>query len=148
MARSYSGSSTLNAVCTFCYTSTLGACVQSYPALCDPVTVARQAPLSMGLSRQEYWSGLPFPPPRDLPDPGIKPTSPVSPALHTGSLPLSHQESNIKIGTKEKFHQGEMVTKRESVSMLRKMRKFHRISNLKKIFKLCVVFFSPLLLLK
>ena len=38
-------------------------------------TVAHQAPLSMGLSRQEYWSGLPFPPPRDLPDPGIDPAS-------------------------------------------------------------------------
>ena len=41
-------------------------------------TVARQAPLSMGISRQEYWSGLPFPPPRDLPDPGTEPTSRVS----------------------------------------------------------------------
>ena len=40
-------------------------------------TLARQAPLSMGFSRQEYWSGLPFPPPGDLPDPGIKPASPV-----------------------------------------------------------------------
>ena len=77
VARSYSGSSTLNAVCTFCYTSTLGACVQSYPALCDPVTVARQAPLSMGLSRQEYWSGWPFPTPGDLSDPGPEPMSPV-----------------------------------------------------------------------
>ena len=43
--------------------------------------VAHQAPLSMGFSRQEYWRGLPFPPPRDLPDPRIKPTSPVAPAL-------------------------------------------------------------------
>ena len=42
-------------------------------------TVARQAPLSMGLSRQEYWSGLPFPTPGDLPDPGIKPMSLASP---------------------------------------------------------------------
>ena len=41
-------------------------------------TVARQAPLSTGFSRQEYWSGLPFPPPGDLPNPGIKPESPVS----------------------------------------------------------------------
>ena len=41
-----------------------------------PWTVARQAPLSMGFSRQEYWSGLPFPPPEDLPNPGIKPRSP------------------------------------------------------------------------
>ena len=40
-------------------------------------TVALQAPVSMGFSRQEYWSGLPFPPPGDLPDPGIKPASPV-----------------------------------------------------------------------
>ena len=47
-------------------------------------TVARQAPLSMGFSRQEYWSGLPFPPPGDLPEPGIKPASPKSPALAGG----------------------------------------------------------------
>ena len=40
-------------------------------------TVAHQAPLSMGFSRQEYWSGLPFPPPGDLPDPGIEPASPA-----------------------------------------------------------------------
>ena len=40
-------------------------------------TVARQAPLSMELSRQEYWSGMPFPTPGDLPNPGIKPRSPV-----------------------------------------------------------------------
>ena len=46
-----------------------------------PWTVTRQVPLSMGLSWQEYWSGLPFLPPGDLPDPGIKPTSPASPAL-------------------------------------------------------------------
>ena len=44
-------------------------------------TEARQAPLSMEFSRQEYWSGLPFHPPRDLPDPGIKPMSLRSPAL-------------------------------------------------------------------
>ena len=43
--------------------------------------VAHQAPLSMGFSRQEYWSGLPFPPSEDIPEPGIEPMSPVSPAL-------------------------------------------------------------------
>ena len=42
-----------------------------------PWTVARQAPLSMGFSRQEYWSGLPFPSPGDLPDPGMEPGSPA-----------------------------------------------------------------------
>ena len=46
-----------------------------------PWTVAHQAPLSMGFSRQEYWSGLPCPPPGDLPYPGIEPMSPASPAL-------------------------------------------------------------------
>ena len=42
-----------------------------------PWTVAHQAPLSMGFSRQEYWSGLPFPSPGDLPDPGAGPRSPA-----------------------------------------------------------------------
>ena len=46
-----------------------------------PWTVARQAPLSLAFPRQEYWNGLPFPSPGDLPNPGIEPTSPVSPAL-------------------------------------------------------------------
>ena len=51
-----------------------------------PWTAARQASLFMAFSRQEYWSGLPFPSPRDLPNPGIKP---ASPALAGGPLPLS-----------------------------------------------------------
>ena len=50
---------------------------QSCPTLSDPVAVALQAPLSMGFPRQEPWSGLPCPPPGDLPDPGIEPTSPA-----------------------------------------------------------------------
>ena len=45
--------------------------------LATPWTVAHQAPLSMGFSRQEYWSGLPFPSPGDLPNPGIEPGSPA-----------------------------------------------------------------------
>ena len=44
-------------------------------------TIALQTPLSMEFPRQEYWSGLPFPPPEDLPDPGMEPTSLASPAL-------------------------------------------------------------------
>ena len=48
-------------------------------------TVAHQAPLSMGFSRREYWSGLPFPSPGDLPKPGIDPRSP---ALQADSLPI------------------------------------------------------------
>ena len=49
--------------------------------LCNLRTVALQAPRSMGFSRQEYWSGLPFPSPEDLTSPGIEPTSFMSPAL-------------------------------------------------------------------
>ena len=49
-------------------------------------TIALQALRSMGFSRQECWSGLPFPPMGDLPDPGIEPASPVTPALQTDSL--------------------------------------------------------------
>ena len=50
--------------------------LQSCLTLCDPMDcVAHQAPLSMGFSRQEYWSGLPFPSPGDLPNPGIEPRS-------------------------------------------------------------------------
>ena len=54
-----------------------------------PWTVDYQASLSMELSRQEYWSGLPFPPPWDLPDPGIKTTSPTSPGLAGGFFTTS-----------------------------------------------------------
>ena len=50
----------------------------------NPRTIACQAPLSMGFPRQEYWNGLPCPPPGDLPDPGIEPTSFTSPALAGG----------------------------------------------------------------
>ena len=54
------------------------SCVRLFVA---PWNVARQAPLSMEFSKQEYWSGLPFPPPRGVPDPGLKPASVKSPAL-------------------------------------------------------------------
>ena len=52
-----------------------GLVAQSWPTLCDPMTVVSQTPLSMGVSRQKHWSGLPFPSPGDLPDPGIEPGS-------------------------------------------------------------------------
>ena len=64
-------------------------CAQLY-LFATPQTAARQAPLSMGFPRQEYWSSLPFPPPRDLPNPGIKTTSFLS-LLHwqVGALALA-----------------------------------------------------------
>ena len=80
-------------VCLYCAVlgQSCSACV--YTVLClvshvqlfvAPWTVARQTPLSTGFSRPEYWSGLPCPPPGDLPSPGVKPRSP---ALQADSLP-------------------------------------------------------------
>ena len=65
-----------------------GLAAQSCPTLATPWTVARQAPLSMGFSRQEGWSGLPLASPGDLPDPGIKSRSP---ALQADSLLMDLQ---------------------------------------------------------
>ena len=65
-----------------------------------PWTVAYQAPRNMGFSRQEYWSGLPFPPPGDLPNPGIEPRSP---ALQTDALlsePLGKPQEDVFIKAK------------------------------------------------
>ena len=63
---------------------------QSHLDLCESMDcVARQASLSMGLPRQEYWNGLPLPSPGDLPDPGSKPTFLMSPALAADSSPLA-----------------------------------------------------------
>ena len=60
---------------------------------CDRMTVALQAALSMAFPRLEYWSGLSFPSPGDLPDPGTEPTSP---AWQVDSLPLNHLASPLK----------------------------------------------------
>ena len=67
---------------------------QSCPTLVTTWIVARQAHLSMGFPRREYWSGLPFPPPGNLPDPGIKLSSP---ALQVDSLPAEPSRSSINI---------------------------------------------------
>ena len=71
----------------FVYFSNYEMCVLSLSVVSNsvtPWTAAHQAPLSMGFSRQEYWSGLPFPSPGDLPNPEIEPGSP---ALQVDSLP-------------------------------------------------------------
>ena len=73
----------LIAFCCCCYIFTACSVAESCPALGD------QAPLSMEFSRQEYWSGLPFPTPGDLPDPGIKYASLVSPALAGGFFTIA-----------------------------------------------------------
>ena len=70
------------------------SCVQLFPT---PWTAASQVPLSMEFSRQEYWSWLPLPFWEDLPNPGLKPGSLVSPALAADSLPLGHLGSHLFI---------------------------------------------------
>ena len=77
-------------------------------------TAASQAPLSMGFSRQEYWRGLPFPSPGDLPDSGIEPLSSTEPLIQPLSLhcrrtlyPLSHQGSPFSFGIARPFFQHE-----------------------------------------
>ena len=70
-----------------------GLVAKSCLTLVIPWIVGCQAPLSMEFSRQEYWSGLPFSTPGDLPDPGIEP---ISPALQADSLLLSHRGSPKK----------------------------------------------------
>ena len=78
---------------------------QLCPTLCDPMDCNPQAPVSLELSRQEYWSGLSFPSPGDLPDPGIEPRSP---ALQVDSLLSEPQGSpviwEIRIQTKMSYY--------------------------------------------
>ena len=71
--------------------------LQSCPTLCDPMDEMHQAALSMGFPKQEYWSGLSFRSPGDLPDSGIESRSP---ALQTGSLPLSYRKPAVNAGPK------------------------------------------------
>ena len=63
--------------------------LKSCPTLCDPMDCSLQVPLSMGFSRQEYWSGLPFPSPGDRPNPEIKPMYLTSLALAGGFFTTS-----------------------------------------------------------
>ena len=75
----------------------VGTCVQSLSHVrlfVTPGTVAHQTPLSMGFSRQDYWSGLPFPSPGDLPNPGIEPRSST---LQADSLPAALPEKPYKL---------------------------------------------------
>ena len=71
------------------------SCFSCVQLSATPWTIARQAPLSMGFSRQEYWSGLPGTPPRDRHDPGIEFTSLHLLYWQMDSLPLSHMRSPI-----------------------------------------------------
>ena len=76
--------------------------VMSNPAISWTVTL--QAPLSMGFSRQEHWSGLPCPPPGNLRDSGIEPVSPAFPALQVVFLPTKPPGESQNLSKKLKFH--------------------------------------------
>ena len=78
----------------------LCVCACSVCLFAAPWTVAHQAPLSMGFSRQEYWSGLPFSSPEDLPDPGIEPESWVSCIGRQILSPYHHLGSPQSLGAK------------------------------------------------
>ena len=82
-----------------------------------PETAAHQAPPSLGFSRQEHWSGLQFPPPRDIPYPRIKAGSPVSPALQADSLPLSHRQVSFLCILYEQFQQKHLKINPIAVSL-------------------------------
>ena len=79
------------------------ACVKSLSLVwlfTTPWTVAHQVPLFMGLLRREYWSGLPLPPPEDLPNPGTKPVSPASPATAGGCFTTETPGKPCQVGVK------------------------------------------------
>ena len=80
-----------------------------------PWTVAYQAPLSKGFSRQEYWSGLPCPPPGDLPDPGIELVSLMSPALGGGFFATSATWEAQENGTDALICRAEIETRYRDV---------------------------------
>ena len=84
-------------------------------SLCPYECVASQARLSMGFSKQEYWSGLPCPSPGGLPYPRIEPAPPVTPILQVDSLPLSHWGSLfIHKGPDKKIREtGDTVSEKE-----------------------------------
>ena len=84
---------------------------QSCPILCNPWTVACQAPLSMEFSRQEYWNGQPFTSPGYLPNPGIKARSP---ALQADSLPAEPQGKPISCRRRNQSKCQQLLSRKRS----------------------------------
>ena len=89
---------------------------QSCPTLCNPMDCSYQAPLSMGFSRQEYWSGVPSPSPGDLPDPGVKAGSPV---LQADTLPSETQTmTGVSVGSSQNPGAGKVdIQRTESLTV-------------------------------
>ena len=101
------------------------SCVQLFAT---PWTVAYQAPPSMGFSRQEYWSGLPFPSPEDLPDPGIEPRSPTLQADSLQSKPPG-KPKNTGVGSLSLLY-GNFLTQESNWGLLHCRRILYQLSYL------------------
>ena len=110
------------------YCGSGGLATKSCLTLATPWTVARQAPLSMRLPRQEYWSGLSLPSPGDLPNPGIEPRSPT---LQANSFPaeLQGEPKNTGVGT-QSLLQGIFLTQELNRGLLHCRRIFYQLSYL------------------
>ena len=93
-----------------------------------PWTVAHQAPLFLGFSRQEYWSGLPFPSPGDLPDPGIEPGSPVLQADTSPSEPPG--KKYLPLFTREERQSVQKMVLGEQDGFMRKPEIEHSLTTL------------------
>ena len=86
------------------YLPHMHACCRFNHVFVTPWTIAHQAPLSMGFSREEYWSGVPCPPPRDLPDPGMEEGPWLLLHWQAGCLPPAQMGKPILPPTAPKFH--------------------------------------------
>jgi len=124
---------------------------QSTLTLCDPDclwTVTCQAPLSMGLSRQKYWSGVPFSPPGNLPHPGIKPTSPILQEDSLLSEPQGSPKTNLVARLiycpKPKFCSGSLLTKHPKPRFLCPFNFSQIYCFFAKKCKSCLLFLGPI----
>ena len=87
----------INPLSDVCVPSWVLSCFSRVQLFATPWTVAHQAPLSMGFSKQEYWSGLPFPSSGNLPDPGIEPRSPALQADAVLSEPPGKPPQTVEV---------------------------------------------------
>ena len=115
-------------------------CVCSVASNSDPRNCSCQAPLSVGFSRQEYWSGLPFPTPGNLPDPGSQPASLVSPALvskfFTTALPGKQKIKEVNTFKNRKVLNGTQKTVKRQVVFIKRGLAFQYIPILAFIYML------------
>ena len=93
-------------VVIYCSIVCVLSCFSPVQLFLTPWTVAHQAPLSMGFSRQEYWKGLPFPSPGDLPNPGIEPAALMPPASADGFFTTSAPPGEAQLQSQQEPNTG------------------------------------------